>query len=231
VTATLPPEYLSALARIERRPSWPESLVAALLPLAGVLLFDWPVAAVIGIYWLDNLLVGAFHALKMFAAQGRMLDPKYEAGIRSHAQWSDAQKDELVHNTKAFQYHVLPWFFLVHYGLFCAGHGAFIAFLFDGAFGDFTSAPGLVLIVAMLIQHGLDLRRFRADTALVALPRALLMFQPYPRVIALHVALLVGMFPALFGYPLVAACVLAAVRLWIDRSQVFATLTLLRRQR
>lgn len=231
MTPALSPECHAALARTERRPSWPESLAAALLPLAGVLVFDWPVAAVIGIYWLDNLLVGAFHALKMFAAQGRMLDPKYEAGIRSQAQWSDAQKDALVHNTKAFYYHVLPWFFLVHYGLFCAGHGAFIAFLFDGAFGDFTSTLGLVLIVIMLVQHALDLRAFRADATLVALPRALLMFQPYPRVIALHVALLVGMFPALAGYPLVAAGVLAAVKLWIDRSQAFATLTLLQRQR
>lgn len=229
MTATLPPEYLSALARIERRPSWPESLVAALLPLAGVVLFDWPVAAVIGIYWLDNLLIGLFHALKIGAAQGRMLDPKYEAGIRNHPQWSDAQKDELVRNAKAFQHHVLPWFFLVHYGLFCAGHGAFIAFLFDGAFGGFASAPGLAMIALMLFQHGLDLRAFRSDAGLVALPRALLMFQPYPRVIALHVALLVGMFPALLGYPLVAACVLAAVKWWIDRSQVFATASLLRR--
>lgn len=229
MTATLPPEYLSALARIERRPSWPESLVAALLPLAGVVLFDWPVAAVIGIYWLDNLLIGLFHALKIGAAQGRMLDPKYETGIRNHPQWSDAQKDELVRNAKAFQHHVLPWFFLVHYGLFCAGHGAFIAFLFDGAFGDFASAPGLAMIALMLVQHGLDLRAFRGDAGLVALPRALLMFQPYPRVIALHVALLVGMFPALLGYPMVAACVLAAVKWWIDRSQVFATASLLRR--
>jgi RNA polymerase sigma-70 factor (ECF subfamily) len=35
------------------------------------------------------------------------------------------------------------------------------------------------------------------------------MFQPYPRVIALHVALLVGMLPVLAGYPLVAAVLLA----------------------
>jgi hypothetical protein len=82
----------------------------------------------------------------------------------------------------------------------------------------------------MVIRHALDLRAFRADDELVALPRALLMFQPYPRVIALHVALLVGMLPVLAGYPLVAAVLLAAVKLGIDRSQVFATLTLLRRK-
>ena len=227
----LPEPMRQALSRIEQRPSWPLALATALLPLAGVLLFDWPVAAVIGVYWLDNLLVGVFHALKMWAAQGRMLDPAYEATLRANAQWSDARKDEMVHNAAAFQHHVLPWFFLVHYGLFCAGHGVFIAFMFDGAFGDIGSMVGLAALVVMLVQHGLDWRAFRGDAELVALPRALLMFQPYPRVIALHVALLFGMLPALAGYPLVAAVLLAAVKLWIDRSQVFATLTLLRRQR
>ena len=132
----LPPELLSALTRIERRPSWPLALATALLPLAGVWLFEWPVAAVIGIYWLDNVLIGVSHALKMASAHGRMLDPAYEATLRANAQWSDAQKDEIVRNAKAFQHHVMPWFFAVHYGLFCAGHAAFIGFLFDGAFDD-----------------------------------------------------------------------------------------------
>ena len=227
----LPAPMRQALLRSERRPSWPLALATALLPLAGVLLFDWPVVAVIGLYWLDNLLVGIFHALKMWAAQGRMLDPAYEAALRAQTQWSDTQKDQMVHNAAAFQHHLMPWFFLVHYGLFCAGHGAFIAFLFDGAFGDFGSAVGLAALAVMLVQHGLDWRAFRADAELVALPRVLLMFQPYPRVIALHIALLFGMVPALAGYPLVAAVLLAAVKYWIDRSQVFATLTLLRRQR
>lgn len=230
MTSTLPPDSLAALARIERRPTWAEALVTALLPLAGVLMFDWPVAAVIGIHWLDNVLVGVFHSLKMWAAQGRMLDPAYEATLRSHAQWNDAQKEQMVRNAQAFQHHVMPWFFCVHYGLFCAGHAAFIAFLFDGAFDDFGSGVGLAALGVMVIRHALDLRAFRADGELVALPRALLMFQPYPRVIALHVALLVGMLPVLAGYPLVAAVLLAAVKLGIDRSQVFATLTLLRRK-
>ena len=230
MTSTLPPETLSTLARIEQRPSWSLAMATALLPLAGVMLFDWPVASIIGIYWLDNVLVGAFHALKMWAAQGRMLDPAYETTLRSNAQWSDAQKDEMVRNAKAFQHHVLPWFFCLHYGLFCVGHAAFVALLFDGAFSDFTSVVGALTLAIMLIQHAIDLRVFRRDTALTALPRAVLMFQPYPRVIVLHLALLIGMLPVQAGYPLVAALVLAAVKLLIDRSQVFATLTLLRRK-
>lgn len=227
----IPDDHRTVLARIERRPSWPEALAAALLPLTGVLLFDWPVAAVLGLYWLDNVLVGLFHVLKMWAAQGRMLDPKYEAALRANAQWNDGQKEEMIRNATAFQHHVIPWFFGVHYGLFCAGHAAFIAFLFDGAFGDFGSALGLVAIAVLATRHLMDVRAFRADAELVALPRALLMFQPYPRVIALHIALLFGMVPALAGYPLVGAVLLAAVKLWIDRSQMFATLTLLRRER
>ena len=37
MTPSLPPDSLAALARIERRPTWVEALVTALLPLAGVL--------------------------------------------------------------------------------------------------------------------------------------------------------------------------------------------------
>lgn len=227
----IPDDHRTVLARIERRPSWPEALAAALLPLTGVLLFDWPVAAVLGLYWLDNVLVGLFHVLKMWAAQGRMLDPKYEAALRANAQWNDGQKEEMIRNATAFQHHVMPWFFGVHYGLFCAGHAAFIVFLFDGAFEGVGSAIGMATLAVMLVQHAFELRVFRRDAQSLALPRALLMFQPYPRVIALHIALLFGMAPALAGYPLVGAVLLAAVKLWIDRSQMFATLTLLRRER
>lgn len=226
----LPAEILAALAKVERRPSWPEAMATALLPLVGVLVFDWPAAAVLGLYWLDNVLIGTFHLAKMFSAQGRMLDPNYEATLRSNTNWDDAQKDLMVRNAKAVQHHVMPWFFLVHYGLFCAAHAGFIAMLFDGAFGDFNSAVGLLTLAVMLAQHALDLHAFRRDPELVVLPRVLLMFQPYPRVIVLHLALLLGMLPALAGYPIVAALILAAFKLWFDRSQVLSTLTLLRRK-
>ena len=38
-----------------------------LLPMAGVLLWDWRAFDLIFLYWMENLVIGAFSALRMLA--------------------------------------------------------------------------------------------------------------------------------------------------------------------
>ena len=45
-------------------------VVANLIPLVGVLFFDWNVWMILVVYWLENGVVGFFNVLKMLRAEG-----------------------------------------------------------------------------------------------------------------------------------------------------------------
>ena len=49
-----------------RRASLAALLVVNLIPLVGVFLFDWDVAALMILYWSENLVIGFFTLLRMF---------------------------------------------------------------------------------------------------------------------------------------------------------------------
>ncbi len=42
-------------------------ILANLLPLAGVLLWDWDVGAIIVFYWAENLIIGLFNIMKLLS--------------------------------------------------------------------------------------------------------------------------------------------------------------------
>jgi len=216
-----------ALTRLHPRPPLPLALGTALLPLAGVLVFDWPVASVIGLYWIENVLIGLFWLPRMRGAKTLLPDPKLAATL-AHSDEAPERVAELLHNSARVQHWILPGFFVVHYGLFCAAHLAFITFVFDGAFAGWATAIGLATLAVMVAEEAWKLRAFRADAELAALPRAALMMAPYPRIIALQFALILGMLPAIAGWPVVAAVLLAAIRFAVDWRGWFGFPALLR---
>jgi hypothetical protein len=216
------------LARLHPRPPLPLALAAALLPLAGVLVFGWPVASVIGLYWIENVLIGLFWLPRMLGSKTLLTDPKLVASLEANPS-TRAQAAELAHNSARLQHWLLPGFFVVHYGLFCLAHLAFITFVFDGAFAGWATAIGLATLAVMVAEEAWKLRAFRADAGLAALPRAPLMMAPYPRIIALQLALILGALPAIAGWPVVAAVLLAAIRFAIDYHGAFSIVSILRR--
>ena len=87
-------------------------LAANLVPLAGVLFFGWSVFATLLLFWVENVIVGAFNVLRMLVAQPQI-----------GAMWA----------AKLF---MIP-FFTFHYGMFVTVHGIFVLTLFGGgAVGD-----------------------------------------------------------------------------------------------
>jgi len=78
-------------------------LVAAnLLPLFGVLFSGWSVFIVMSLFWLENVIIGAWNVPRMATQLLR-------------GQWGAL--------------FLIP-FFIVHYGLFCAIHGLFVMGIF-----------------------------------------------------------------------------------------------------
>lgn len=170
-----------------RTPAWltPSTvalILANLVPLGGVLFFGWKVFPLMLVFWIENLIVGLFNALKMLAARPQ------EAG------------------TWVTKLGMIP-FFCVHYGMFCMVHGVFVIGLFGGnARGVGFPQPGQVLelvqtyglfwaVAALFVSHGFsfaanylgkgEYRRAQLQTLMVA---------PYGRIVVLHLAILFGGF-------------------------------------
>lgn len=71
-------------------------IAANVIPLIGVLFYDWNAILVLALFWIENLIIGVFNVLRIALA-------------------GSVQKDSSAIFTSLF--------FTLHYGLFCAIHG------------------------------------------------------------------------------------------------------------
>ena len=182
-------------------------LVAAnLVPLAGVLWWDWSVFALLVLGWMENVVIGVLFVLRMLCADP--LDPALWLG-------------------KLF---LIP-FFCVHYGMFTAVHGLFVFSIFGGdnaamqklepvrAAVRAAERYDLWLPIGVLVaSHAFSFfwnYLFRGEFRRAQLTR--LMAKPYGRVVVLHVAIIVGGFGvALLGSPLWALVLLVVLKTALD---------------
>ena len=181
-------------------------VLANLVPLAGVLFWGWNAFALVALFWMENVVIGAFFMLRMLS-----LDP------RDPALWA----------AKLF---MVP-FFCVHYGMFTAIHGSFVFHLLGGkgyhvqgllpleaaarAAHDFGLWLPLAVLVASHLFSFLWNYLHRGEYRRAQLTR--LMAQPYGRVVVLHVAIIFGGFAAaMLGSPLWALIVLVALKVGLD---------------
>lgn len=179
-------------------------IVANAVPLIGVLALHWTVFSVLLLYWSENVMVGGFNVLRMVWAQ-----PGGPAG------W-------------AMKLFLIP-FFCVHYGLFTFVHGIFVLTLFGpehglrhigwGALVDAVRHAGIgYALLFMLANHLFSFLHDylgRGEYRRVLVP--VLLFQPYTRVMLLHVTILLGGFLVqLMGAPIVALVLLVVLKTGID---------------
>jgi hypothetical protein len=192
------------------------ALIAAnALPLLGVLFLGWDTFSIVALYWVENVIIGAINVLKMITCRpgpefldwSKLTDAAHsEEARQQYEKWrKQGGSVQLVHN--ASKLFLVPFFF-VHYGLFCLVHGIFVFVLFgpgtlgldpfdqlfniDEVFRSEHLWWGVLALAAShlwsffvnFLGHG-EYRR-------TVVP--LLMFQPYARVVVLHLAILLGAF-------------------------------------
>jgi hypothetical protein len=186
-------------------------ILANLIPLYGVVVLDWKIFPVVFLFWLENLIIGAFSVLRILVA-----DP----------------------GNKTFWFlklFLIP-FFCVHFGLFTFVHGVFVMGLFGGMFMAGAPFPSEPVVVGFIRQYQLGL-----PILVLALSHAVsfavnyigegeyrranpmgLMQQPYGRVIVLHVMLLCGGFLVMaFQSPMIGLLLLIVLKIGLDlRSHV-----------
>lgn len=158
-------------------------VLANLIPIYGVLALGWEVFPLMLLFWLENLIIGAFNVLKMLLCEPH-----------APAKWV----------AKLF---LIP-FFSFHYGMFTLVHGVFVLGFFGGAFrqgAPFPSWSDVARMIgeqqlgyavgALVVSHAFSLGYnyfWRGEYRSASLSG--LMQQPYGRVVVLHLAILGGGF-------------------------------------
>lgn len=184
-----------------------------LLPLAGVLFLGWDVAALMVLYWSENLILGFFTLVKMFVVSplgalgmGSFFAIHYGGFCAIHGLFiAILLIDENIEPMPGE-----PWpLFLV-----------FIQLLVNVVRQVLAHAPPewIFAFSALFISHGVSfvfnflLARERDDVTLKKLMGA-----PYGRIVVLHIAVLFGGFAiAALGQPVLMLVVLVLVKLGID---------------
>jgi Family of unknown function (DUF6498) len=195
--------------------------IANLVPLLGVFLLDWGAAAIVLLYWIENLIIGFFNILRMILVKVKTTSKRFQ---------------------KLF---MIP-FFCIHFGGFCAVHGFFLLTFFKiGADTDFFSPgatwtgpliflqllasvimrlwesrpPGLEWpTLGLLVSHGVSfIRNYVIGKEYRSLKLSELMMRPYKRIVLMHVAIIAGGIPIMMvGSPVPLLCILIFLKTGMD---------------
>lgn len=177
-------------------------VTANLVPVYGVLALNWKVGPIMVFYWAENLVVGFFNILKMARAQGAVNDSR--TTLNGKPVTMDSRR-------------ALMLFFALHYGGFTLGHGIFVFVLFNPDWKNLPTELGLALLF-LSASHGYSYwRNYIGRGEYLAVPFTRLFWQPYARVIVMHLVILAGgALAAAMGSPLGALLVLVGLKTLID---------------
>lgn len=195
------------LARTYRDPLAIADLAVDLLPIVAVMALGWGPVPLVALYWLENVLLGGFTIARMVSTT--------VAGVGN-----------------VFAALFMVPFFCFHYGMFTMVHGMFVrgfaTMRADGSTeAGVSDGPGDLIIWALgsgagmiwfLFAIGLVMAAYFARDFILrgqyktSSPSAE-MFQPYGRVMTLHVALLLGALLTMgTGRPLLGVTLLIFLR-------------------
>ena len=181
------------------------ALVAAnLVPLFGVLLWDWDVFFLLLLFWSENVVIGIFGIARLIVARV-----------------SDSGMGGLF----------LPLFFLVHYGGFMFGHFMVLFGMYSGQFED-GGAPAepadyygilarnlnWVAVLVLFVSHGWSfVENYMGKREYERLTPGQAMALPYRRMVITHIALIAGGFLLVeWGQPLGGLVLLVAMKIALD---------------
>lgn len=184
-----------------------EILAVNMLAVVGVALFGWSALTLVLLYWIENLIVGAFNVVKIVMS-----------GISSG-------------RAGALMTLFLVPFFIVHYGMFCFVHGIFILALFGGGLErndgftttglmeavvariqtDHAMAWGVAVLIAfhlyLFLRYWIGARRWEVSDPFTQ------MFAPYSRIVVVHLTIMIAGIPVmLLGQPIWAVLCLALLK-------------------
>ena len=188
------------------------ALATAAVIAWGVLALGWSPFVVMLLFWFENVVIGVFNVGKMLATGLRLGAAGLLGGI------------------------ALSAFFTVHYGIFTAVHGMFVALLFGGAEVSrgamdgglagplaamvdylFAERDGWLAVLAIVLVHLSGFVQWLARTREAPTPLKELMGAPYGRIMILHVTLIAsGFLVQALKLPVAGALLLVGLKLAYD---------------
>ena len=150
-----------------------------LIPLIGVFWFGWDAVIIVFLYWVENVVIGVLNIPKILTAQN-----------------STVRQGKTRSSRPAF---FLTGFFTCHYGLFCFGHYLFLQTTyktlpsFEDMFAALLSPVLFWSILGLTLSHiiSMVLNFWGQKEYLNQSPRDQ-MFAPYPRIILLHIVIILS---------------------------------------
>lgn len=203
-------------------------ILANLIPLAGASLFQWDVLAILLLYWAESVIVGVLNVFRIIAwspdnALGGVLSQLVGQSVLVR---EELRKSVLRVVGIAIKV-VLVVLFVLHYALFCGVH--LIAVLVFFSAGEVNPRIGATLaelwqgsfwisVAAIFFSHLFSFFKNyigRGEYKMVSVN--LLMFRPYGRIVAMHLAIVLGagLFVKL-GSPLPVLLILIVAKTVLD---------------
>lgn len=171
-----------------------------LVPLAGVLWWGWDAYVIVFVYWMENGVIGLVNVLKIRREEG----------------------------AKPGTGRYLSNFFVIHYGAFWLVHGLLLFLLtgfpnFDASLPRISVLGIALAIVTLTVSHfGNFYFVFLRERAYLTTNPMRQMFSPYPRLIALHVVLILGaVLAGTLGQPAILVLLLVLFKIGFELA-VFA---------
>jgi hypothetical protein len=196
-------------------------LVAAnLIPLAGVAWFDWSLGSILVLYWVENGAIGLLNIPRIAMAAGPPTPPRL-GPFRVQTSGPGAAGSSRASTVT---------FFVFHYGLFWMVHGVFVftLFAFPGSSTAITGpgqesqglnwtnvALGAIGIAAYHVVAFVYWDLYRREYLTIS-PQAQ-MWAPYPRLLVLHLTIILGAFLVIeTGQPIAALALLVLLKTGFD---------------
>lgn len=209
-----------------RKPSSLILILVNLIPIGGVLWFDWSVFEILLLYWTESVTIGLINILRMASSQSNNIlagfpMPRGKAPASAALEAAGALLP--MKSIKAF---IIP-FFIIHYGMFCYGHlTAVVSFFSDsGLSGRLLSAvPPLedygfwIAVAAIFLSHLFSyIVNFLGKGEYKRIGLATLMQRPYGRIVVMHITIIIGAaFVMWLDSPLPLLLVLVAMKTIVD---------------
>ncbi len=201
-------------------------ITANLVPFFGVAFFNWDILAILLLYWTESVIIGGLNVLKIIACQNEdCTDGTVQPA--NMALSPEEYRKQYPLSATGLKIMMVP-FFIVHYGGFCYGHVNFVVGLFGSdnslnprvgaALAELWQGPFWIAVAAIFGSHLFsfftnyigrgEYQRVNVNT---------LMFQPYGRIVIMHVAIIFGACLAMvFGSFLPVLMVLIVGKILID---------------
>ena len=187
------------LSNIAFTPSVIFLIAANMVPIFGAIFLGWDVATILTLYWLESVVIGVLNIPKILACR------KTESGSFG----------SVLGNL------FLTGFYMFHYGMFTAVHGAFLLQMFSAQpilAGLWNGGSIFWTALIFLTSHVFSMIfNFFGKKEYLGKNPGSQMFSVYGRVFIMHVVILFGGFAVqAFGNPIFALILLIVLKTVID---------------